>query len=521
MLLLVGIFLGDLPRHRAVRARLVRLGLPADRLHGVPVPADRALIEGGRGAPAQLDAPAACRSARGWSSTPSSSCCPCSSPTPSSPTSWAWRRSVTGCTGSPVEHPTAFLVMAGTTGADVPRLRLVPRADLPRGLPVRPPPVRAARPPLADRRLRRPPRRAARASSAAQAPAAPARLGRLHRLPALRRRPARPASTSATGCRWSASTAPSASTPATRSWTGSAGRAGSSATARATSSAARPTAHPAAARRALSAAPRPRVGRARLWRSRTSEPADVTVLRGLGSPFRPAAVGRGLEPDPHQDREPPRRPPSTTGSSSPTATVSHLIAPENPLAVGPGKTATATVFVTARRSAFVAGERDIRFRIADGAGFSTSRRIGCWARSEKTSTMKPSTPSANIMTATTAANPVPGLADDGELPIVRRPFPSPGAGTGTSGRHDSRLGLARAHRRAPGGRGGRQYLADAGGHRRRLVCRRAGLLPEGAALGRDDGTGGAQRQARMVGHAEVRPRAAIGRGVGQGARGRP
>ena len=39
--------------------------------------------------------------------------------------------------------------------------------------------------------------------------------------------------------------------------------------------------------------------------------------------------------------------------------------------MGAGKTGTATVFVIAARDAFDDGMRDIRFRISDGAGFTT------------------------------------------------------------------------------------------------------------------------------------------------------
>jgi alkaline phosphatase len=48
-----------------------------------------------------------------------------------------------------------------------------------------------------------------------------------------------------------------------------------------------------------------------------------------------------------------------------------LIAPESPLTVGPGKSATAPVFVTGHREAFEDGRRDVRLRIGDGVGWST------------------------------------------------------------------------------------------------------------------------------------------------------
>jgi hypothetical protein len=62
MLLLVGIFLGHLPAHRGVRPRVVRLGVSADGLHGVPLPADRAASS--RAAPAARDGSTVTRSTR-------------------------------------------------------------------------------------------------------------------------------------------------------------------------------------------------------------------------------------------------------------------------------------------------------------------------------------------------------------------------------------------------------------------------------------------------------------------------
>lgn len=98
-------------------------------------------------------------------------------------------------------------------------------------------------------------------------------------------------------------------------------------------------------------------------------PAEVTVLRGLGSPFsvlpsgeisnqiRIKIVNRAGE-DRHYridlaDRE-----------------RLHLVAPENPVAVGAGKSVTAALFVTAPASAFDDGRHDVRFVVTDGAGFT-------------------------------------------------------------------------------------------------------------------------------------------------------
>jgi hypothetical protein len=45
------------------------------------------------------------------------------------------------------------------------------------------------------------------------------------------------------------------------------------------------------------------------------------------------------------------------------------VAPENPVAVSGGKAATATVFVLAPRGMFAHGQRDVRLRVEDEAGF--------------------------------------------------------------------------------------------------------------------------------------------------------
>ena len=47
-----------------------------------------------------------------------------------------------------------------------------------------------------------------------------------------------------------------------------------------------------------------------------------------------------------------------------------MIAPENPILVAAGKSATATVFVEAPARAFADGHLAVRFRIGDGADWS-------------------------------------------------------------------------------------------------------------------------------------------------------
>jgi cytochrome c oxidase accessory protein FixG len=97
--------------------------------------------------------------------------------------------------------------------------------------------------------------------------------------------------------------------------------------------------------------------------------AEVTVLRGLGSPFtllpsgevsnqiRIKIVNRS-EAD-HRYR-----------IDVVAADAARLIAPENPVAVAAGQAFTTTVFVTAPSRGFSKGEQTIRIRVDDGSDFS-------------------------------------------------------------------------------------------------------------------------------------------------------
>jgi cytochrome c oxidase accessory protein FixG len=102
-------------------------------------------------------------------------------------------------------------------------------------------------------------------------------------------------------------------------------------------------------------------------------PADVTVLRGLGSPFTLLPSGRvsnqirvkivNREAADHRYR-------IDLAPDGPGAGALEVIAPDNPLPVPAGHSATATIFVTAPRGAFEDGQREVRFRIDNGAGWS-------------------------------------------------------------------------------------------------------------------------------------------------------
>jgi cytochrome c oxidase accessory protein FixG len=104
-------------------------------------------------------------------------------------------------------------------------------------------------------------------------------------------------------------------------------------------------------------------------------PADVTVLRGLGSPFTVLPSGvvsnqirvKIVNRDSVEHRYLVEL---VEGAADPEARL-ELIAPENPLPVAAGKSATAPIFVTASRKAFDDGRRPVSLRISDGTGWST------------------------------------------------------------------------------------------------------------------------------------------------------
>jgi cytochrome c oxidase accessory protein FixG len=100
-------------------------------------------------------------------------------------------------------------------------------------------------------------------------------------------------------------------------------------------------------------------------------PADVTVLRAIGSPF--TVLPSGLVTNQIRVKIVNRTASErhyVVELAEPGGSL-QLIAPENPLALGAGKSATAPVFVTGPGEAFANGRRDVRLRIDDGAGWST------------------------------------------------------------------------------------------------------------------------------------------------------
>jgi polyferredoxin len=105
-------------------------------------------------------------------------------------------------------------------------------------------------------------------------------------------------------------------------------------------------------------------------------PADLTVLRGVGYPYAillSGAVSNQIRVKiVNRDSADHRYRIDVEPVGGPAGAPLEVIAPDNPLPVAAGKSATATVFVNTSRAAFHDGRREVRFRIADGAGWSTT-----------------------------------------------------------------------------------------------------------------------------------------------------
>jgi polyferredoxin len=107
------------------------------------------------------------------------------------------------------------------------------------------------------------------------------------------------------------------------------------------------------------------------WGLATRSNAEVTLLRGLGSPYTRSADGGvvnqvriKLANRAADDR--------AYGIALEGAPEARLIAPINPLPVAAGAMKTTSVFVVLPASGFRDGERAVAFRISDGARWSES-----------------------------------------------------------------------------------------------------------------------------------------------------
>ena len=103
----------------------------------------------------------------------------------------------------------------------------------------------------------------------------------------------------------------------------------------------------------------------------TKDPADVTILRGIGAPFTEEADGRVA----NQVRV---KVTNRTGDEA-RYTIAidgvdggQVIAPENPLTVAAGETRTTSVFVLLPRAAFDDGRLDVSVRVTDGEQFRSA-----------------------------------------------------------------------------------------------------------------------------------------------------
>lgn len=102
--------------------------------------------------------------------------------------------------------------------------------------------------------------------------------------------------------------------------------------------------------------------------------ADVTVLRGLDTPFTEEAGGliRNQLRVKVANRADAAR---SFTLSAPALSAEELLAPQNPLLVGPKDTVTTPVFITVPRSRFSRGELAVDIHVSDGQGFERITRF--------------------------------------------------------------------------------------------------------------------------------------------------
>lgn len=105
------------------------------------------------------------------------------------------------------------------------------------------------------------------------------------------------------------------------------------------------------------------------WALASRADAEVTLLRGIGAPFSQAPDGQVSNQlrvkVVNRSRYPHRY--TITVQGAPNATV---IAPENPLPVASGGMATTSIFIVLPHTDFTAGEHQVTVRVDDGQGFA-------------------------------------------------------------------------------------------------------------------------------------------------------
>ncbi len=102
--------------------------------------------------------------------------------------------------------------------------------------------------------------------------------------------------------------------------------------------------------------------------------ADLTVLRGLGAPYTELGSGEianqiRLKIANRTDEE---RAYAFELVDAPSVT---LVAPENPLTVGAGRTEMTAAFLNAPRDAFSGGELTVQLKVSDGVDFEEVRDL--------------------------------------------------------------------------------------------------------------------------------------------------
>lgn len=108
-----------------------------------------------------------------------------------------------------------------------------------------------------------------------------------------------------------------------------------------------------------------------VWALAARESAEVTVLRGIGAPFTQEPDGRVANQVRIKvsNRARADRAYRIEVLGAPDAMV---IAPENPLRVPEGEAATTSIFVLLPSTAFQGGEKTVEIRVDDGEGFSST-----------------------------------------------------------------------------------------------------------------------------------------------------
>ena len=106
------------------------------------------------------------------------------------------------------------------------------------------------------------------------------------------------------------------------------------------------------------------------WALAGRESADVTLLRGIGAPFVREPDGRIANLVRVKVRNQTRE--ARAYRITLDVPGAQVVAPENPLRVGGGAMATTSLFVLLPASAFDDGERHIVVRVSDGAGFDVA-----------------------------------------------------------------------------------------------------------------------------------------------------